>query len=93
MRTCIALSPRFLADKDHGEYDCAVLDESLAEVDAFTNLQQRTSEQHEPLPVIILGRLGSAESRQRAKELGAAAFFREPLDGEALLDAISWVVR
>lgn len=82
----------FLADEDHANFNCAVLDESLAEEDTFVRLRQRTGEHHDPLPVIILGKLESSKSRQRAKELGAAAFFREPLDGEALLDAISWLL-
>jgi FixJ family two-component response regulator len=30
------------------------------------------------------------ESRNRARELGAVAFFRKPVDDQALLDAIVW---
>jgi hypothetical protein len=32
-------------------------------------------------------------SRQIAEELNAVAFFRKPIDGMALLDAIAWAMR
>ena len=31
-----------------------------------------------------------AETRERARKLGAVAFFRKPVDGQALIDAIHW---
>ena len=30
------------------------------------------------------------ENRDRAQRLGAAAYFRKPVDDQALLDAIAW---
>ena len=43
-------------------------------------------------PIILLSMAAEAPARQRARDMGAAAFFREPVDGEALLDAIRWVI-
>ena len=34
-----------------------------------------------------------AEIRRVARELGAQAFFRKPVDAAALLDSIDWVTR
>jgi DNA-binding response OmpR family regulator len=32
-------------------------------------------------------------TRRLARDLGAQAFFRKPVDGAALVDAIAWVTR
>jgi len=45
------------------------------------------------LPVIALSPDDDAATRQRARALGAQAFFRKPVDAAALLDSIDWVMR
>lgn len=45
------------------------------------------------LPVIALSVHDDPAMRRIARELGAAAFFRKPVDGAALLDSIDWVTR
>jgi FixJ family two-component response regulator len=44
------------------------------------------------LPVIFITAYDTEEHRKAAHAVGAAAFFRKPVDGEALLDAIHWAV-
>ena len=44
------------------------------------------------LPVIFVTAHDSAETRDLAQRLGAASYFRKPVDDQALLDAISWAV-
>jgi FixJ family two-component response regulator len=44
-------------------------------------------------PVIFLTAEDSAQMRAEAKRSGAAAYFRKPVDDQALLDAIAWVMR
>jgi len=44
------------------------------------------------IPVIALSAQDDNETRERAGELGAVAFFRKPVDDQALLDAIRWAV-
>jgi FixJ family two-component response regulator len=44
------------------------------------------------LPVIVLSAQDDAETRERARELGAMTFFRKPVDDQALLDAINWLL-
>jgi len=44
------------------------------------------------LPVIILTAQDTEPTRAAAKRAGAAAFFRKPVDDQALLDAIYWVL-
>ena len=42
------------------------------------------------LPIIVVSASDDTQTRERARELGAAAFFRKPVDDQALLDAIWW---
>jgi FixJ family two-component response regulator len=50
------------------------------------------AEQGHPLPVIFVTAYDDAQNRTAAKRVGAAGYFRKPVDGEALLDAIAWAV-
>lgn len=45
------------------------------------------------LPVIFLMGEDIPENRNRPKRLGASAYFRNPVDDQALLDAIAWAIR
>ena len=42
------------------------------------------------LPFILLTAHDTEETRHAARSAGAAAYFRKPVDIEALLDAIQW---
>jgi FixJ family two-component response regulator len=44
------------------------------------------------LPVIFITGFDSSETRNQAKKAGAAGYFRKPLDDQALLDTIQWVL-
>ena len=44
------------------------------------------------IPVISLTAFDSNESRQRAKQAGAVGYLRKPVDDQALLDTIRWVL-
>jgi FixJ family two-component response regulator len=43
-------------------------------------------------PVILLSAVDTALDRAMAKRAGAAAFFRKPVDGQALIDTIEFIV-
>ena len=45
------------------------------------------------LPVIIVTAQDSDAARAEAKQAGAVAFFRKPVDDQALLDAIEWATQ
>jgi len=45
------------------------------------------------LPVIALSVRDDPQTQRTARELGARAFFRKPVDAAALLDSIAWVMR
>ncbi|HEY2572571.1 MAG TPA: response regulator [Verrucomicrobiaceae bacterium] len=44
------------------------------------------------LPVILVSAYDTPEVRETARRVGAAAFFRKPVDDQALLDAIEWAL-
>lgn len=44
------------------------------------------------LPVIFITAQDTVETREHAQRVGAAAYFRKPVDDQALLDAIAWAV-
>jgi FixJ family two-component response regulator len=43
-------------------------------------------------PIIALSAQDDTVTREKARQLGAAAFFRKPVDDQALLDAVRWVI-
>lgn len=44
------------------------------------------------MPVIFVTAHDTPETRDRAQNVGGAAYFRKPVDDQALLDAIAWVI-
>lgn len=71
---------------------CLVLDLHMPQDDGFSVLEQLTTEQSR-FPVLVITGNDSSETRRRAAELGAAAYFRKPIDGEQLIGAIQRSVR
>ncbi len=75
-----------------GNFDvgaCLVLDIRMPGLTGF-DVQEKLASMGIRIPVITVSAFDDAESRERARKLGATAFFRKPVDGEALIDAIHW---
>ena len=45
------------------------------------------------LPIIVVTGNDDPETKREAEKIKAVGFFRKPIDGTALLDAIDWVLR
>ena len=45
------------------------------------------------LPIIVVTGDDDSETRRKAQKMKAAGFFRKPIDGPALLDAINWALQ
>ena len=45
------------------------------------------------MPIIVVSAHDDPETRQKARKINAVGFFRKPVDGTALLDAIDWALR
>ena len=82
----------FLRETPAPRVACAVLDISgLGECAPGTWSRLRTMAA--AVPIIALSVRDDPATRRMARELGAAAFFRNPVDAAALLDSIDWVTR
>jgi FixJ family two-component response regulator len=67
---------------------CVVLDLHMPGLNGF-DVQQQLVECHPDVPVVVITGHDTAEARRRALSLGARAYLSKPVDGEALLLAIS----
>ncbi|MDD1708298.1 MAG: response regulator [Methanoregulaceae archaeon] len=70
---------------------CILIDIRMPGLTGF-DLQQRLASQGMGIPVIVISASDDVQTRERARELGAEAFFRKPVDDQALLDAIWWAL-
>jgi FixJ family two-component response regulator len=69
-----------------------VLDVGMPELSCEELLEQLEARGLE-LPIIVVTAHDDAETHRKAHQLKAAGFFRKPVDGIALLDAIEWSIR
>lgn len=81
----------FLENQNPTEGSCIVLDIQMRGLTGF-DLQEKLASQGIRIPVIAVSAFDDAETRERARKLGAVAFFRKPVDGQALIDAINWAM-
>lgn len=82
-------SDEFLGCDRRKEKACILLDIRMPGSTGF-NLMKTLTEKKINLPVIVISASDDVHIRNRVKELGAVAFFRKPVDDQALLDAIWW---
>ena len=70
---------------------CLIMDTRVSDLSG-TELHNTLAKKHRHLPVIFLSAHHDKESRDKARAAKAAGFFRKPIDGPALLDAITWAL-
>ncbi len=71
---------------------CVILDSRILE-QSEKDLQTEFKKYGVYLPFIIISGDDDSKSRQRAHEMNAAGFFRKPIDGIALIDAVDWAIQ
>jgi len=81
----------FLGDKRQGDNACVIVDLRMPGSTGF-DLQRELAARGIRIPVIVISASDDAETREQARRLGATAFFRKPIDDQALLDAIWWAI-
>lgn len=81
----------FLGDPRKEKDACVIADIRMPGSTGF-DLQKRIVSAGLRLPIIILSASDDAQTREHARGLGAVAFFRKPVDDQALLDAIWWAI-
>lgn len=82
----------FLGDLDSQAAGCIVLDARMPKMTG-QELQRELKDRDVCLPIIFVTADDDPELRRKAQKMKAAGFFRKPVDGTALLDAIDWALR
>ena len=70
---------------------CVVLDAGMHGL-SFAELKEELSARGIHLPIIVISVDDDPKTRHKAREIKAVGFFRKPIDGPALCDAIDWVL-
>jgi FixJ family two-component response regulator len=81
----------FLAEIDVNQSGCVLLDITMPRLTGL-QLQLELKNRKIDLPVIAISARDDADTRNMALQLGARFFFRKPVDDQALLDTIQWVL-
>jgi FixJ family two-component response regulator len=81
----------FLQSEKPNQNSCIIIDIKMPGLTGF-DLQRKLVARGIQIPVIVISASDDAQVREQARELGAVAFFRKPIDDQALLDAISWAI-
>jgi FixJ family two-component response regulator len=71
---------------------CVLLDITMPRMSGL-QVQAALKAQGNSIPVIAVSARDDDETRQRARDLDAKCFFRKPVDDQALLDAITWLLQ
>jgi len=85
-------SGRFLAEVRNREHSCILMDITMPRMNGM-ELVARLKEKGIAIPVIAVSARDDNETRQLAQDLGVRFFMRKPVDDQALIDAINWVVK
>ena len=74
------------------ECGCLVLDLGMPGLSG-KELKEELAVRGINLSIIVVTGDDDSETRQKAQMMNAAGFFRKPVDGPALLDAINWALQ
>jgi FixJ family two-component response regulator len=81
----------FLSLTRRAQDACIIADIRMPGSTGF-DLTERLAASGIRIPVIIVSASDDAQTLEYARKLGAVAFFRKPVDDQALLDAINWAL-
>ena len=82
----------FLKYSSPGENDCIILDLRMPGMSGFELMAELASRKIRT-PIICITAFDDPKSRERARQLNAAAYFTKPVDDQALIDAINWAIQ
>lgn len=81
----------FLKVSSLSESSCIVADVRMPGASGL-EMPERLSPSGRKVPLIVVTADDTDKTRSAAKRAGASAFFRKPVDDQALLDAIEWAL-
>jgi two-component system response regulator FixJ len=83
---------QFLSLQEWPATACVIADIRMPGIDSML-LPELLAAKGLRYPVILLTAQDTLENRSAASQAGAAAFFRKPVDDQALMDSIIWAMR
>jgi FixJ family two-component response regulator len=86
-----ACADEFLAASVEYDSACIVADVHTKGTNSL-DLPLRLEKRGIKIPVIFITAYDTHETREQIKKIGAAGYFRKPVDDQALIDAIHWAV-
>lgn len=81
----------FLAGLPDDAQGCVVMDIRMPGLTGY-DVQQKLRTRGQSIPVIALSAQDDDEARERARRMGATTFYRKPVDNQALLDSVRWLL-
>ena len=88
-----ATADEFLDGLDPDVTGCVLVLDARMPGPSGEELQAELKARGLDLPIIVVTADDDPETRRKARRMKAAGFFRKPVDGTALLDAIEWALR
>ncbi|HME45739.1 MAG TPA: response regulator [Syntrophorhabdales bacterium] len=86
-----ASADEFLTNPKQKQDSCILIDIRMPGSTGF-DLQEKLASSGVTIPAIVVSASDDELIREHARQLGAVAFFRKPVDDQALLDAILWAI-
>ena len=81
----------FLETASFGDGSCIILDMRMPGMTGL-DLQKELASRKIRIPVVVVSAYDDRPTRDLARASGAVAFFRKPVDDQALIDAIEWAM-
>jgi FixJ family two-component response regulator len=86
-----ASAEQFLAEIDPQQEGCVLLDITVSRLTGL-QLQAELKARKIGLPIIAVSAHDDVQTSRQARQLGARFLLRKPVDDQAMLDAIRWVL-
>ena len=83
---------KFLAEVKNDGQACVIMDITMPRMSGLV-LSKLLKEKGVTLPIIAVSARDDPDTRQMIRALGVRFFLRKPVDNQALIDAIRWVVQ
>ena len=93
LASCTYASAQAFLELEHHEPNACILMDITMPVVSGLEFARRLKKASNQIPVIALSARDDEETRKLVKELGVQFFLRKPVDDQALIDAINWVMR
>ena len=83
---------KFLESLDENSSGCILLDIGMSGM-LGDELVLELKNRKKNFPIIVITADYDVNAKRKAQEMNAIGFYRKPVDGTALLDAINWILR